>query len=97
MISKFIQLPVPGVDWDSKPARAIFDFHSTVPTYIVTSTLTAQPRQNPKNRLFSTQKSPLYHFKPTGPPGIAQMQAWPVRLWLPPKLHRGDQLIHRRL
>ena len=48
----------------------------------VNSTLPAQPWQHPKNRVFSTQKSPFYHFNPAGPPGIAQMQAWPVRPWI---------------
>ena len=45
----------------------------------LTSTLPAQPWKNPKYRLFSTQKSLFYHSNPTGPPGIAQMQAWPFR------------------
>src|SRR6218665_343767 len=49
---------------------------STLPALYLTSTLPTQPWQNPKNRLFSTQKSPFYHFNPTGPPGIAQIQAY---------------------
>ena len=34
--------------------------------------------KSPKSPLFHI-KSPFHHFNPAGSPGIAQMQAWPVR------------------
>ena len=45
----------------------------TGPGNFLTSTLL----ESPKSPVLHT-KSPFYHFNPAGPPGIAQMQAWPV-------------------
>jgi|SRR6218665_3354948 len=48
----------------------------------LTSTLPDQPWQNPKIRLFFTQKSPFLSLQSCRPTGIAKMQAWLVRLCL---------------
>ena len=56
------------------------------PGQFPTTTLPAQPNFHSTNlgkiqkiAGFPHKNYPFYHFNPAGPPGIAQMQAWPVR------------------
>jgi len=54
-------------DYHTTPARAIIFLTSTLPAHPNFHSIPAQPWQNPKNRLFSTQNSPFYHFNLTSP------------------------------
>src|SRR6218665_3460878 len=48
-------------DYHTTPARAIIFLTSTLPAHPNFHSIPAQPCQNPKNRLFSTQTPPFYH------------------------------------